>query len=95
MLMTWHTVALEKVQLQVRALSNPFGWLSFTHPDCPLHGSTLKSQSVVPNLFAISRKPSTAKVTAQINKQVIIVVDRKRKGYPNPTNQTLELHRHE
>jgi hypothetical protein len=79
MLMTWHTVALEKEQLQVTAFSNPFRLSSLTHPYSPLHGSTLKFQSVFPKLFAMSRKASTAKVYDQIRN--------KRKGYPDPTNQ--------
>jgi len=65
-LTTWHTVPLEKEQSQVRLFSfDPC--VGSTHPDCRLHGSTLKFQSVFPKLFAMSCKASTAKVIAQIN----------------------------
>jgi hypothetical protein len=61
MLTTWHSFPLEQPVLQVRLFSNKSCFDS-SHPDCPLHGSTLKFQSVFPKLFAMSPKASTAKV---------------------------------
>ena len=59
MLITWQTVLLSKVQLHVTEFSDPSTGFSVTQPDFPLHGSTSKSQSVFPKVFAISCKVVT------------------------------------
>jgi len=97
MLTTWHTVSLEMVQSQVTLFANI--WSSdvvSSHPDCPVHGSTSKFQFVFPNVFAMSRKACTAKVSksSHASDQIRSILKMKRL-YPNPTNQRLELHGHE
>ena len=59
MLTTLHTVSL--VQLQPRYIFSKISSFWSTHPDCLVHGSLLKSQSVIPKLFAISLKACAAK----------------------------------
>ena len=56
---TWQMVELEKEQLQERAFSEPSIGFGVTHPSSPLHGSTLKFQSLFPSFFATSLKTLT------------------------------------
>lgn len=57
MLVTWQTVLLENVQLHMTLL---FAGSVF-HPELPLHGSTLKFQSIFPRELLIFRSAATAK----------------------------------
>ena len=60
MLTTWQTVSSRKEQLQVTAFSNPFVALGVVQLLLPLQGSTLKSQFLFPNVFAMSFRTSTS-----------------------------------
>ena len=59
MLTTWQTVLLLKVQLHVTEFSDPSTGFGVTQPNSPLHGSTVKFQSVFSKVFAISCKVFT------------------------------------
>jgi hypothetical protein len=55
MLTIWQTVAFAKEQLQVTTFSNPFTCTEDVFQLlCPLHGSTLKSQSFFPSVLPMS-----------------------------------------
>lgn len=73
---------LTKEQLQVTAFSKPFFGFKSVQPDNPVHGSTLKFQSVFPNVLAIACKDKTAKLN---NKSEILV------NYPWSQTETFDL----
>lgn len=60
MLTTWQEEFWSKEQLQVTELSIPLMVIGILQFPSPLHGSWLKSQSFLPNIFPISLKALTA-----------------------------------
>lgn len=59
MLTTWQMVLLRKVQLHFTEFSDSSTGFGVTQPNSPLHGSTVKFQSVFSKVFAISCKVFT------------------------------------